>query len=93
MNEPKKKSKGKGYAIAAAIFFALAAWFAFLVFYIQTSTANYKPAPNEVQEGDMVMAFLVILMSGATLVCLMASLLSLLIYLFKRRRNKKDSTV
>ncbi len=53
-DEPNKKSKGKGFAIAAAIFFALSAWFAFLVFYIQTSTANYKPAPNEVQEGDML---------------------------------------
>jgi len=95
MNEPKIKSKkkGTGFAIAAAIFFALAVWFAFLGMYISNSTKNYVPPPNGVQEGDMVLAFLTIAMFGAAIFCLIISLAGLLIFLFKRHRSKKGSGI
>ncbi len=45
MNEPDKKikKKGKGFAIAAAIFFTAAIWFAFLGVYLYRAMLSYKP--------------------------------------------------
>lgn len=92
MNEPEieLKRKGRGFAAAAAIFFSLAVWFAFLGIYLYNSMINYKPPPNGVQEGDMVSAFVMILMFGAAILSLIISFACLLIYLFKHYRNKND---
>ena len=86
MNEPDKKikKKGKGFAIAAAIFFTAAIWFAFLGVYLYRAMLSYKPPPNAVQEGDIVSFFLMLLLFAVAALCCAVSLVNLLIYLFKR---------
>jgi len=86
MNEPDKKikKKGKGFAIAAAIFFTAAIWFAFLGVHLYRAMLSYKPPPNAVQEGDMVSFFLMLLLFAVAALCCAASLVNLLVYLFKQ---------
>ncbi len=86
MNEPDKKvkKKGKGFAIAAAIFFSAAIWFAFLGVYLYRAMLRYKPPPNAVQEGDMVSFFLMLLLFAVATLCCAVSLVNLVIYLLKR---------
>ena len=86
MNEPNKnaKKKGKGFAVAAAIFFAAAIWFAFLGVYLYNAMLGYKPPPNAVQEGDVVSLFLMLLLFAVAALCCAISLVNLLFYLFKR---------
>jgi len=86
MNEldRKVKKKGKGFAIAAVIFFSAAIWFAFLGVYLYRAMLNYQPPPNAVQEGDLVSLFLMILLFAVAALCGVVSLINLLIYLFKR---------
>ncbi len=86
MNEPDKnvKKKGKGFAIAAAIFFSAAIWFAFWGVYLYRAMLNYKPPPNALQEGDMVSFFLMLLLFAVAALCCAASFVNLVIYLLKR---------
>jgi len=85
----KSKVKKRGYAAAGAIFFSLAVWFAFLGIYLRNSIINYKPPPDGVQEGDMVSAFLMMLLFGAAVFSLIVSFTSLLIYLLNRYRSSE----
>ncbi len=86
MNEPAKKvkKKGKGFAIAAAILFSAAIWFALLGVYLYRAMLSYKPPSNAVQEGDIVSFFLMLLLFAVAALCCAVSLINLLIYLFKR---------
>lgn len=89
MNEANKK--GNGFAIAAALFFLFAVWFASLGIYLHRAMINYKPAPNEVQEGDMVSALVMMLLFGAAGLSLIAALYSILIFSLRLYWSKKDS--
>ncbi len=86
MNEPDKnaKKKGKGFAVAAAIFFSAAIGLAFLGVYLCRAMLSYKPPPNAVQEGDMVSFFLMLLLFVVAAFCCVVSLVNLIIYLFRR---------
>jgi len=83
-SDEKVKKKGKGFAIAAAIFFGAAIWFAFLGVYLLRSIQNYKPPPDGLQEGDMVLPLLMLLLFAVAALCCAASLVNFVIYLFKR---------
>ncbi len=86
MNEPDKKvkKKGKGFAIAAAIFFSAAIWFAFLGVYLYRAMLSYKPPSNAVQEGDIVSFFLMLLLFAVAALCCAVTFVNLVIHLLKR---------
>ena len=79
-----KRKKGRKFAIAAAVLFGFAGWFAFLGFYLLNSMRNYKPEPDMVQEGDMVSALLMMLMFAVAVSLLASSVLSISFYIYVR---------
>lgn len=89
----ESNKKGKGFAVAAALLFIFAVWFAALGAYLYRAMINFKPLPGEVQEGDMVSVLLMQLMFLCAALCSAVSLIILLIYFFKRRRIENDFTV
>lgn len=88
MNENVKTKKGKGFAVAAAVFFLATLGFSLLAVWLGNSMRNYHPAPNEVQEGDMVSALAVMFLIGAAIVSLIIAAVNLLIFVVKYYRGK-----
>lgn len=82
--ENSNRKKGKKSAVAAAVLFGFACWFAFLGFYLQNSMRNYKPEPDMVQEGDMLSALLMMLMIAVAIALLVSSVLSISFYIYNR---------
>jgi hypothetical protein len=78
----------KRWLVAAIVEFLLAGWFLFLVRYLYNSAVN-TPSANTSGEGDIVSAFLMLILFAAAAFFAFAFLICLLVFTVKIFKNRK----
>ncbi len=81
----------KKWLVAAIVELLLAGWFLFLVSYLYNSAVDTPQSANPSGEGDMVSAFLMLILLAVAAFLALAFLIYLLVFtvkIFKSRRTK-----
>lgn len=82
----------KRWLVAAIVEFLLAAWFFFLVGYLYNSAANVPASANPSGEGDMVSAFLMLILFAFAAFLALAFFICLLVFTVKIFKSRKIQT-
>ncbi len=78
----------KRWLVAAIVELLLAGWFLFLVRYLYNSAVNTPPSANTSGEGDMVSAFLMLILLAVAAFLALAFLICMLVFMVKIFKNR-----